>query len=123
MSPGPPLLMMLKRLLVWFRRWFLDGWITTGPQLWTTPGETRVFTRCIGCGRIYPHWLASMKAEEVKRRGYIGCRCGGIRIQPVMIPGWQATWWMLVRGWFIRRLLFRERLWDPRMPLLYEDLK
>lgn len=119
--------MLLRGVVIafaaWFKRWFLDGWITTGPQIFCDPGETRVFTKCISCGRTFPHWLASMKAAEAKKRGYIGCKCGSLRIQPTILPSWLAFWWLFIRGLLIRRALMRSRLWDPRMPLMYGEMK
>lgn len=112
-----------QAFVAWFKRWVLDGWITTGPQIFCDPGEVRVFTKCLGCNRIFPHWLASMKASETKKRGYIGCKCGGLRIQPIIIPSWQAFWWVFIRGWLIRRVCTRQRLWDPRMPLMTREMQ
>jgi len=112
----------VQPLIAWFGRIFLDGIFRNGPQWGCAPGETRAFACCILCNRLMPHWLLSMTVPEVKRRGYVGCKCGGIRIQPLLIPAWKAAWWVLVRGWFIRHLLLRKRLWDPRMPLMYKEL-
>jgi hypothetical protein len=38
------------------------------------------------------------------------------------IPSWQAAWWFFVRGWLVRKVILRARLWDPRMPVLFRDM-
>lgn len=107
----------------WFKKWFLDGWITDGPQIACPPGEVRAFAECYHCRHVYPHWYASMTAAEAKARGFIGCaHCRGLRIQPVMIEPWRAFYWFAIRGWLIRKVLLKARLWDPRMPVLWQDL-
>ena len=106
----------------WFKKWFLDGWLTTGHQVACSPGQIRAFTMCLTCNRVFPHWLASMTASEAKRRGKIGCACGGMKIQPVILPWYKSVWWFLVRGWLIRKLILRKRLWDPRLPVLHKEM-
>lgn len=108
-------------VLRWIKKWVLDGWITRGPQVSCPPNQIRAFTTCIQCRRVFPHWWASMNAAEAKERGFLGCKCGGIRLQPQIIPAWQSVWWFVVRGWLIRKVIFRKRVWDPRMPVLIYD--
>lgn len=98
-----------------FLKFITDGWLTSGEQVACLPGQIKVFTRCIACGRVFPHWQANMTAAEARKRGRIGCACGGLRIQPVILPGWQSVWWFCIRGWLIRKVILRCRLWDPRM--------
>lgn len=107
----------------WAKKWITDGWLTVGEQIGVQPGQARMFTRCLQCGRVFPHWWASATAAEVKheRKGRIGCSCGGLRIQPCLIPAWQSIYWFIVRGWLIRKVLFRRRLWDPRMVVMESD--
>ncbi len=85
--------------------------------------QKRFFALCTTCHRVFPLWRAMMTAAEAKRLGRFGCRCGGVRLQPAIIPGWQAAWWLLVRGWLIRHVLYRKTFWDPRMVVLTEDVK
>lgn len=106
----------------WFKRWFLDGWLTVGPQIGCPANQVRSFARCTLCGRVFPHWNASLTAKEAKARGFLGCQCGSMHLQPCLIPAWQSVWWFVIRGWLIRNVLFRRRLWDPRMPVLEKDL-
>ena len=107
---------------LWFKKWVLDGWITKGEQIACPKGEVRAFAHCHHCHKVYPHWFASMTAAEAKQRGYIGCgHCRSLRIQPVILPAWQSIWWFVIRGWLIRKVIFKRRLWDPRMPVLWKD--
>jgi hypothetical protein len=112
----------MNRVKAFFKTWVTDGWLTTGAQVACPPGQARMFTRCLQCGGVFPHWWASMTVEEIKQRGgKIGCRCGGIRIQPCLIPAWQSIYWFVVKGWLIRKVLLRARVWDPRMVVLERD--
>ena len=113
----------MERLKAWWKKWVTDGWLTAGEQIAARPGQALMFARCISCGRVYPHWLASMTADEVKQRGRVGCLCGGLRIQPCLLPAWQSVWWFVVRGWLWRKVITRARLWDPRMVILERDWK
>lgn len=108
-------------MLAFLKKWVTDGWLTTGPQIGCPPHQVRAFAVCIMCHRVFPHWLACMTAEEARKRGYIGCTCRGMKIQPVILPAWQSVWWFVVRGWLIRRVLLRKARWDPRMPVLEYD--
>lgn len=78
---------------------------------------------CDSCKRVVPHWDTSMTEKEAKARGFIGCKCGNIRMRPSIIPWYQSAWWMLVRGWLLRKHLLRKRLWDPRVPILFKELE
>lgn len=115
--PAPPRSTILRFL----KKWVTDGWLTHGKPIATEPGQVKAFAVCIQCRAVYPHWDACMTAGEAKKRGYIGCRCGCVKIQPARIPGWKAVWWFVVRGWFIRHVLWRRPRWDPRMPVLEND--
>lgn len=83
-------------------------------------GKTRVLERqfaiCGKCHRLFPHWWGNMTAAEQRRRGFIGCACGGTRLDIAIIPGWKAALWMAY-GLIWRRLIRRKRLWDPRVPI------
>lgn len=79
------------------------------------------FARCMGCGAVYPHWHASMSAAEVKKRGFVGCRCGNLKIQPSYLPAWRSFYWFVIRGWLIRKVVLRKSRWDPRLPVLFEE--
>lgn len=105
----------------WIKKWFLDGWITEGKQIASPPGMIKYFATCTQCHRVFPHWNASMTVKEAKKRKYLGCKCGGMRIQPMIIPQWKSVWWFVVRGWLVRKVIFDCRLWDPRMPVLEND--
>lgn len=111
----------MNQLRAWVKTWITDGWLTSGEQVHCEPGQARMFTRCIACGRIFPHWWANMTAAEAKRRGKMGCACGSIRIQPVIIPAWKSVWWFVFRGWLWRKVITRQRVWDPRMVVLERD--
>ncbi len=112
----------MDRLRAFFKKWITDGWLTTGPQIGCPENQIRVFMRCVQCQRVFPHWWASMTAAEVKKRGKLGCRCGSLRVSPAIIPSWQSFYWYVIRGWFIRHVLFQERTWDPRMVAMERDL-
>jgi hypothetical protein len=77
--------------------------------------EAMLFMACDKCGRIVPHWRYCMTAAEVKAAGgHVGCWCGAITVRPSRIPEWKAAWWVLVRGYLIRKVLQRKQHWDPR---------
>jgi|SRR6185436_7050272 len=107
----------------WFKRIFLDGVVTTGEQHGCRPGQIRAFIVCTVCGRVLPHWVLSMTAAEAKERGYLGCKCGNMRVQPRMISSFSAFWWYCVRGIVVRKWIFRKRLFDPRMPILEKEVR
>jgi hypothetical protein len=73
----------------------------------------RVFIACEKCGRVVPHWRVIRLATERHR---IGCRCGHLSCRYIRIPEWQAAWWVLVRGYLIRKFILRKRVFDPRIP-------
>jgi len=106
-----------------FKTIVTDGWITKGPQIHCEPGQIRVFMRCVGCNGVYPQWWASMTAAEIKKRGFIGCKCGSLRLSPTILPSWKALWWFAIRGWFVRWFILRIPQWDPRMVALEKDLR
>jgi len=115
---------MLERLWQWFKKWFLDGWLTSGPQIDTPDHLVKAFARCNGCGHIWPHWRSNITGEELKSGKVrpLGCRhCGGTHLRPCIIPSWESLWWFLVRGKLIRKVLLRKRLWDPRIPVMLKD--
>lgn len=90
------------------------SWLGDDTVLWTTPGVDRLFCRCLGCGNVFPHYDAVYRAGERKT---IGCRtCGGVKYSPANFPTLTQAWWLLVRGWLIRKVLLRKDNWDPRMP-------
>lgn len=108
-------------VLRFLKKWVTDGWLTHGKPVATNPGQVKAFAVCVQCRRVYPHWLACMTGAEAKKRGYIGCQCGCVKIQPAIIPAWQSAWWFVVRGWLVRKVVRRAPRWDPRMPVLEQD--
>ena len=109
-------------MLTFLKRWVTDGWLTEGPQIGCPATQVRAFATCHTCGRVFPHWHATMTAKEAKARGFVGCACGSMKIQPGLIPAWQSAWWFIVRGWLIRKVLLRKRTWVPRLPILEREL-
>ena len=107
--------------VAFLKRWVTDGWLTQGPQIGCPPGQVRAFAICLVCQRVFPHWHASMTAAEAKARGFIGCKCGGMKIQPIRLPAWKSLYWFILRGWLIRKVLLKKERWDPRMPVLEHD--
>lgn len=112
----------MKQILAFLKKWLLDGWITTGDQVACPPGLIKCFAVCYDCKRVFPHWNATMTAAEAKARGFLGCKCGGMRLHPFTLPAWKSVWWFVVRGWLVRGVIQRKRVWDPRMPILEKDL-
>lgn len=108
-------------LVRFVKKWITDGWLTTGPQIGCPAHQVRAFAICLVCQRVFPHWHASMTAAEAKARGFLGCKCGGMKIQPIRLPAWQSLYWFIVRGWLIRKVLLNKERWDPRMPVLEHD--
>ena len=111
-------------MYAWFKKWFLDGWLTEGPQFHTPPELHKSFARCHGCGAIWPHWWSNVTAEEFKtgKPRPIGCqKCGNSRLFPCLIPAWKSVWWFFVRGMLIRKVILKKRLWDPRIPVMQRD--
>jgi hypothetical protein len=107
----------------WFKRIVLDGWLTEGPQIATPPGLVKTFARCHACKRVWPHWWSNITAEEFKSAKIrsLGCKCGSNKLAPSMLPAWQSVWWFVVRGWFWRKVVRKQRVWDPRMPIMDGD--
>lgn len=106
----------------WIKKYITDGWLTEGPQIGAPANQGRAFARCEKCGGIFPNWLASMTAAEARKRGKVGCYCGGMRLSPARIPSWQSVWWFVFRGWLVRHVILRKRVWDPRITVLMHDL-
>lgn len=67
---------------------------------------------CDKCRRVVPAWrmLGRMPMKT-------GCVCGCTKTWAAHIPEWQAAWWLLIRGRFIRKILLRKENWDPRIPM------
>lgn len=85
------------------------------PGLWATADVGRVFMVCYSCRRVVPAWrLIISKPRPNQRRG---CVCGSGDVKSETIPEWRAGYWLLVRGFLIRRLIGRNAEWDPRLPL------
>ena len=80
--------------------------------LWSSPGVLRVLLCCDRCRRVVPFW----RMVGVMPRP-VGCVCGCSKVWPSNVPQWRAAYWLLVRGWLVRKLLCRLPDWDPRMPL------
>jgi hypothetical protein len=95
------------------RRWFWSDKV-----LWTTPHVARVFMICDKCRQIVPSWrLVGLKLQKS------GCRCGCSKTWAMQIPEWKAAYWLLIRGWLIRKVLLRKTTnWDPRLPLRDGDI-
>lgn len=108
-------------MIKFLKKWLTDGWLTTGPQIGCPTGQVRAFAICLACHKVFPHWIASMTGAEAKARGFIGCPCGGMKLQPIILPAWKSVWWFVIRGWLIRRVILRKQRWDPRMPVLEHD--
>jgi hypothetical protein len=111
-------------MVSWFKRVVLDGWITEGPQIATPPGLLKMFCRCHGCSRVWPHWWSELTAEEFKaqKRRTLGCPCGSLKLAPCYLPTWQSVWWFCLRGWLWRKVIRQQRVWDPRMPVMMTDV-
>ena len=79
-----------------------------------TWADGMMFMTCEKCHALVPHWRYCVTAEEYKAHGIIGCRCGSMHVRPSIIPEWKAAYWVLVRGYLIRKLVQRKANWDPR---------
>jgi hypothetical protein len=90
-------------------------WLTDDHVVLTDPAVERYFARCTACGRVWMHYWACVTAEDRRRGRRVGCPCGNLRCRIVVLPEWQAAWYVLSR-WLWRRVLRRERYWDPRLP-------
>lgn len=106
----------------WLKKYVTDGWLTEGHQISCPPNQGRAFARCEKCHGIFPHWWASMTAAESRQRGFLGCRCGGMKLSPARIPAWESIWWFCIRGWLVRHVILRKRLWDPRIVVMVNDI-
>lgn len=111
------------RVAKWVRKWILDGWLTTGPQIATPPGITKMFCRCHECRRVWPHWYSNMTREEFRTqsRTHLGCPCGSLKLAPCYLPAYLSVWWFVVRGYLVRKVLLKKRVWDPRIPVMFRD--
>lgn len=92
-----------------FWTWWRDDHV-----LFTEPGVGRMFATCTSCGRVMPHYRAVYSRGE---RSGIGCTCGSLKFSPANIPIWQQMWWLLIRGWLVRKVVLRKLRWDPRLPV------
>lgn len=106
----------------WIKTYLTDGWLTNGDQIACPKNLGKAFARCEKCKAIFPNWDACMTAAESRKRGFVGCRCGGMRLSPARIPAWESVWWFCVRGWAVRHLLMKKRVWDPRITVLVHDM-
>ncbi len=82
--------------------------------LWTTPEVGRFFLTCKDCQRVIPKWRVIKHRAKKNETGT--CQCGCPYFQPRTIPEWKAAYWLLIRGWFWRKLICRNPDWEPRMP-------
>jgi hypothetical protein len=78
----------------------------------TTPDVGRLFVRCHDCSAVVPAW----DLVKTKIGGRTGCRCGSVHVRPKELGFVTAAWWLFVRGFLIRRALWRRDDWDPRIP-------
>lgn len=106
----------------WIKKYLTDGWLTNGHQVACLPNHVRAFALCEKCRSVFPLWLATMTAAEAKSRGFLGCKCGGMKLSPAIIPTWQSIWWFCIRGWLVRHVVLRKRIWDPRIVVMVEDI-
>ena len=90
----------------------LRRWVWSDVTLWSTPEVRRVFMRCDRCRKVVPLWRMCGRLPM-----RVGCSCGCVKTWAANVPEWKAAYWLLVRGWLIRRVLLRREVWDPRMPL------
>src|SRR5579864_3630606 len=81
----------------------------------------RQFALCHNCRRVFRHWWGNMTADELKARGFLGCPCGGVKLDIATIPGWKACL-LMVHSLLWRKWVCRRRLWDPRVPVRERDL-
>lgn len=108
----------------WFKRIVTDGWLTQGQQIATPPNLLKMFICCYVCRRTMPSWCVMMSAEDSRRRGHLGCKCGSMQVRPVRLSCWNSFWWFAIRGWLIRKVILKKNYnWDPRIVGLEYDLK
>lgn len=88
----------------------------TDPEhvLFQAENEQRYFARCTGCGRVFFHYWACVTAADREAGRQIGCPCGGTEMRLTNLPVWQQVYFLFSR-FIVRRLIKRERYWDPRM--------
>lgn len=84
-------------------------------MLFTEPHIERYFMRCLGCGRILPHYRGCVTAEDRQKGHKIGCRCGGVRSRICVVPVWQGLP-LLLWCYLWRKCIKGYTFWDPRMP-------
>jgi hypothetical protein len=107
----------------WVKKYLTDGWITQGPQIATPPNLLRMFICCYACRRTMPAWSVMMTAEESRKRGYLGCRCGSMQVRPARLRCFNSFYWFAIRGWLIRKIILKKQYnWDPRIVGLEKDL-
>lgn len=103
---------------MWTVRYLVAKWNAWTPFMprWA---DGMMFMTCDKCQALVPHWRYCLSAEEYHRDGVMGCTCGSIKVRPTIIPEWKAAWWVLVRGYLIRKVLQRKSNWDPRSVIKY----
>lgn len=87
----------------------------TGRVLFTDSTTERYFSRCISCGRVFMHYWGCVTAADREKGKQIGCKCGGMKFRIINLPKWQQAWFLFSR-YIWRKLILKERYWDPRMP-------
>lgn len=88
-------------------------WLSRDYVLWTTPDVRRYFLRCASCGRTVPLWRClSVRPEKGQ---IVGCKCGGQDVKPSQVSTLSAAYWLLIRGYLIRKLILRKHEWEPRI--------
>ncbi len=73
----------------------------------------RVFMICAQCRRVVPAW--QLVSAKVKPGDKIGCKCGTQNVRPAIISEWRAAYWVIT-SFLVRRVIRRERDYDPRLP-------
>ncbi len=91
-----------------------------GPVVFSQPNVERYFSRCLTCGRVFPHYWACVTAADRARGRQVGCRCGGSKFRIVVLPVVVQAWYVLSR-YVWRKLIWKEVFWDPRLPARRAD--
>lgn len=90
--------------------------------LFTSDNIQRCFARCEKCRRVYPHWQAEIRVEEYQNgQERVGCKCGCPKLNFDVLCGWEAFYWLMIRGYLIRHLIQHRRVWDPRIPIRMQE--